>query len=148
MTIIFLAIFALFVGKNPISPGQKIEILGGVGNWSTDLQSGASQSVLLIRFSRIIAVLLVGAGLAVAGAVLQGIFNNPLVSPQFLGISSGPEWRVTITILMNVNPAVTSVAAFTYGLSAIVVALLFSRLYRSTLINCDSSGYQLLISIF
>ena len=134
MTIIFLAIFALFVGKNPISPGQVIEILGGIWNGSTDLQSGASQSVLFIRFPRIIAALLVGAGLAVAGAVLQGIFNNPLVSPQFLGISSGAAWGVAIAILMNANPGVTSVAAFACGLSAIVVALLLSRLYRSTMI--------------
>jgi hypothetical protein len=44
--IIFLAIGALFVGKNPLSPVHVIEILGGVWTGSIDLQSSASQSVL------------------------------------------------------------------------------------------------------
>ena len=45
--------------------------------------------VELIRMPRILIAGLAGAGLAVAGAALQGVFRNPLVGPQIIGVSSG-----------------------------------------------------------
>ena len=48
----------------------------------------AQNVILEVRLPRILGALLVGASLAVAGAAYQGIFRNPLVSPDLLGVSS------------------------------------------------------------
>ena len=48
--------------------------------------------LLLLRLPRIAMALLIGGALAMSGAVLQGLFRNPLASPSVLGVSSGAAW--------------------------------------------------------
>tara|TARA_B100000941_G_scaffold82211_1_gene56537 strand:+ start:37720 stop:38787 length:1068 start_codon:yes stop_codon:yes gene_type:complete len=60
------------------------------------------QTVLLnIRLPRIILAILVGAGLGTSGAILQGLFRNPLVDPGFIGVSSGAAIGAMITIMFG-----------------------------------------------
>ena len=56
--------------------------------------------ILLVRGPRVIAAVLVGAALAVAGTAFQGLFRNPLVSPDILGASSGAALGAVLGIYL------------------------------------------------
>lgn len=59
--------------------------------------------VLLIRLPRVLLSGLVGCGLAVSGAVLQGVLRNPLADPQVLGISSGAAFGAAVAISFGLS---------------------------------------------
>ncbi len=84
-----------------------------------------------IRFPRTIAVVLVGSGLAVSGAAFQGTFRNPLVSENILGVSAGASVGAAIGILLNSGSLVIELCAFAFGVSAVTMTYLISRVYRS-----------------
>ena len=94
-TALALMLTALFfisflVGRNGVSLGQTLEVLASTLLGKASVNPEMVQSVILkVRAPRIIAAVLVGGSLAVAGAVYQGLFRNPMVSPDILGASSG-----------------------------------------------------------
>ncbi len=84
--------------------------------------------LLSLRLPRIIMVLLVGAALGVSGAVSQGIFRNPLVSPFILGVSSGASLGAGIAmVFLSHLPWALDVLAALGGLLAVVAAFLIAR---------------------
>jgi iron complex transport system permease protein len=86
--------------------------------------------VELIRLPRILVACLAGAGLAIAGASLQGVFRNPLVGPQIIGVSSGAAFGGALAILLFESALITVGFAFAAGLAAIVIVYLMSRISR------------------
>ena len=85
--------------------------------------------ILNVRIPRTIAVVVVGAGLAVCGAALQGAYRNPLVSPYILGITSGAGCAAACALLFTSYIPAVELAAFTGGL---VTALITYGLNRFT----------------
>lgn len=85
---------------------------------------GASEETVVfrIRLPRVIAAMLVGGGLSIAGASFQGLFKNPLVSPDILGVSAGAGFGAAIGILLSGNPMVIQISAFFFGILAVAVA--------------------------
>ncbi|MDU8944328.1 FecCD family ABC transporter permease [Ovoidimarina sediminis] len=83
--------------------------------------------VELIRMPRILMAGLAGAGLAVAGAALQGVFRNPLVGPQIIGVSSGAAFGGAFAILVSESQVLLIGGAFGFGLLAMVVVYTISR---------------------
>ncbi|MGI9354121.1 MAG: FecCD family ABC transporter permease [Rhizobiaceae bacterium] len=83
--------------------------------------------VELIRLPRIMLAALAGAGLAVAGAALQGIFRNPLVGPQIIGVSSGAAFGGALAILLSESQLLLITLAFVFGLLAIIIVYGLSR---------------------
>ena len=75
-----------------------------------------------IRLPRIAAGLLVGASLALAGAAFQGMFHNPLVSPDILGASAGAGFGASLAILMGWNMPGIQGLAFAAGVLAVALA--------------------------
>ena len=59
-----------------------------------------------IRLPRILAAILGGAGISVAGTGFQGLFKNPLVSPERLGVASGAGFGAALGILLSGRPLV------------------------------------------
>jgi iron complex transport system permease protein len=59
--------------------------------------------LLFIRLPRVCLSLLIGSGLAMAGALMQGLFRNPLADPGLIGISSGASLFAVITIVMEIK---------------------------------------------
>lgn len=84
--------------------------------------------VLNLRLPRILAAMLVGAALAASGAAYQGIFRNPLVSPDLLGVSSGACVGAALSILLGWSIWGTQAAAFAGGLLAVLMTLALPRL--------------------
>ena len=83
-----------------------------------------------IRFPRIILVVLVGAALAVAGASYQGMFKNPLVSPDILGASAGASLGACVGLLLNMPGYAVQVFAFIGGMAAVGMAVWLNRLVK------------------
>ncbi|WP_025027492.1 FecCD family ABC transporter permease [Caldalkalibacillus mannanilyticus] len=85
---LLLMIFSIGVGEVKLSPLEVLQALFGYGN---DLHNLVVQS---FRLPRILLAFLAGAGLAIAGAILQGIIRNPLASPDIIGITGGASLAV------------------------------------------------------
>lgn len=79
-----------------------------------------------IRLPRIFAAMLVGAALSTAGAAYQGMFKNPLVSPDMLGASAGAGFGACIAIFFSQSGFVIQVSAFVFGLLAVLLAYLIN----------------------
>lgn len=95
--------------------------------WS-DIQEAV---VMVYRFPRTTAAIIIGAALALSGAAYQSIFKNPMVSPDLLGVSSGACVGAATAILMNAGSAIIQIAAFAGGLIAVTVTVMIPRLIRN-----------------
>ena len=109
-----LVLIAFAVGRYPVSVGQILSLLSG-----NSVDASVRSVVLEIRAPRILAALLVGAALAAAGSVYQGMFRNPLVSPDILGVSTGAALGAAIAIFLSKSVLVIQLAAFAGGLAAV-----------------------------
>jgi iron complex transport system permease protein len=90
---------------------------------SDSANSGISGIVLLqIRLPRLLACTLVGAGLALAGASYQGLFNNPMVSPDILGASAGAGFGAALGILCGFSIVAIQGMSFLFGVVAVLLA--------------------------
>ena len=86
--------------------------------------------VLNVRLPRILAAALVGAALSTAGACYQGMFRNPMVSPDLLGASTGAGFGAALAILCAAGYLAITLSAFFFGLAAVLLAYLISRKSR------------------
>ena len=86
--------------------------------------------LLKVRLPRIVAAMLVGAGLAVSSGAYQAMFLNPLVSPGILGVLSGASFGAALGIVFFQSIIMTQVMAFCMGCAAVGLAILLSTLVR------------------
>ena len=82
--------------------------------------------VTQVRFPRVIAALVIGAALAAAGASYQGLFKNPMVSPDLLGASAGAGFGASFALLMGGNMYVVQLSAFVCGIVAVLLTYFVS----------------------
>lgn len=133
---------ALCVGRFPVSAWRALEILGTAAQ--NPLAAPATMEeriVLLVRLPRVALAALAGAGLAVAGAALQGVFRNPLVAPQVLGISPGAAFGGALAITLGISGAALLGMAFAMGLLALLVVALLARIGgRSEIVTVILAG--------
>jgi iron complex transport system permease protein len=136
-----LFVVSLFIGRYDVNPVHVILLLAApvVNLCPADLVhiypvwTAAEENVIYqIRLPRVIAAVLVGAGLSVAGAAYQGLFKNPLVSPDILGVASGAGFGAALAILLSWNMAMIQLSAFGFGILAVTITYLLSRFYRTT----------------
>ncbi|WAC29227.1 FecCD family ABC transporter permease [Ancylobacter sp. SL191] len=101
----FLA--SLAIGPVTIAPRRVLEILLGAlsGTQPSGVSLRESVIVLDIRLPRTLLGMLVGGGIAVAGALMQGIFRNPLADPALIGISNGAALGAVIWIVLGAHLA-------------------------------------------
>ncbi len=84
-----------------------------------------SNILLNVRLPRILLTFMVGAALSVSGAVLQGLFRNPLVDSYILGISSGAAFGASLAILYSLS--FVNIYAFAGGVIAVVITYLIAH---------------------
>ncbi|MCC7562861.1 MAG: iron ABC transporter permease [Methanobrevibacter arboriphilus] len=128
---IFLFFLSFFVGRFPIFPNDVVLTLLSVINPNLAVSPSITSIVFNIRLPRIVAAMLVGASLAIAGAAFQGIFKNPLVSPDILGVSAGSGFGACIAILLAAGNWMIQVFAFIFGLISVSITYLISKSYKS-----------------
>ena len=129
---LLLLLGSMLVGRYGLSAGKLLHMLwtrltGGAADWSVSDE----KVVFAIRLPRIAAAALVGAALAVSGTAYQGMFRNPMVSPDILGASTGAGFGAALAILLGAGYFGISLSAFCFGLLAVAAAWLVSRLSRS-----------------
>lgn len=113
-------VVAFTVGRYPVSFADLFDVL-----WSRALGRAPSTPaavenvVLLVRGPRVVAAVLIGSALAIAGTAFQGLFRNPLVSPGILGASSGAALGAVIGILFSLGVFGIELLAFAGGLVAV-----------------------------
>ncbi|HHW61642.1 MAG TPA: iron ABC transporter permease [Syntrophomonadaceae bacterium] len=119
LVIIFILSFVL--GRYPVPPGQLLSVLaarvfsGIPQTWSPTVETVIFQ----VRLPRIMAAILVGAALSTAGAAYQGMFKNPLVSPDILGASAGAGFGAALGIYFSFSMFGVQLMAFVWGLVAV-----------------------------
>lgn len=134
LALVAAVLVAAGTGQLHVAPG---EVLGSVFHrigldWGAMPAHPNGDAVLWdVRFPRVIMAVLVGAALGVAGALMQGVFGNPLAEPAVVGVSSGAAvgacavivWKVTV-----LGTFTTPVAAF---IASLITTLLVYGLSRS-----------------
>ena len=104
--ILFLALWAVSLGSYSMPFSEALAAVRGIG---TEDQVFV---VRTLRLPRIVCAILIGAGLAVAGALFQGVVRNPLVSPDIIGIDTGASLLAVFWIVTGQPAALLPFAAF------------------------------------
>ncbi len=120
MLLAALLMLALATGKYDVAAGDIVRIVfSGLSGLDSGVDPAAETVIWNVRLPRVLAALLVGAALAASGAVYQGLFRNPLVSPDILGVSAGASLGAVLGIFFS-QPALTIQAlAFAGGIIAV-----------------------------
>jgi len=133
-----VAVVAMSVGRYAVPAVEVVRILGHdlaqilhldglieIGRTWTDQEAVV---VSTVRAPRTVLAVMVGGALAVAGAVLQALFRNPLVSPDVIGVSSASSFGGVLAILLGGSGAVLMGGAFAGGLAATGFVMAFGRI--------------------
>lgn len=136
------AVSALATGPVALSAGQVLAAL--VGTPADPLHDAV---VWQLRLPRMLMAGLVGAGLAVAGAMMQGLFRNPIADPGLIGVSAGASLAAASTIVFGallvpatLLPYLLPLGAFAGGLAATAVV------YRCSVVDGRTSVPVLLLA--
>lgn len=126
--LIVLIILALSIGQSSFSLSQLVKEISALFN----NKEMSDQGFILwhIRLPRILTALIVGAALALAGATYQGMFRNPLVSPDILGVSAGSGLGAVIAIYFDLPLIGIQFSAFLFGLGTVTLVYLISQTVR------------------
>lgn len=120
------------IGAVPIAPRQVLAILLDTIGVHLDVAVTEQQTAVLwaIRLPRVALAALVGAGLAVSGAALQGVFRNPLADPGLIGVASGAALGAVAAVIVGsavVGTATLPAAAFVAGLGTTLIVYALAR---------------------
>ncbi|ANT65039.1 FecCD family ABC transporter permease [Prosthecochloris sp. CIB 2401] len=120
--LLMAVLLSLGIGRYPVTPGAALSFLVSGETLDPHLQT----VLFRIRLPRIIAAIGAGGALALAGAAYQGMFRNPMVSPDILGVSSGAGFGAALAILLALPVAGVQASAFAGGLAAVLLAVAIS----------------------
>ena len=87
--------------------------------------------VINVRLPRVLAAILIGGGLALSGATYQGVFQNPLVASDILGVSGGACVGAASAILLGAGSWGTQFAALVGGLGAVALTLFIPKILKN-----------------
>ena len=145
--IFFLIVFVLSLGfgKYVVSAKDVLNILAGkLFGLEITASPTAVDVVINIRLLRILAAAMIGGALSIAGATYQGLFRNPIVSPDLLGASSGAGFGAAIALIGSLHLFWVSIISFLTGigavLSAYVVSTAICRRHASDLLTLVLTG--------
>ena len=105
--VMLLLIGSIMLGAADISPATVISAI-----FEFDETSFDHLVIQTVRLPRVVAGALVGASLAVAGAIMQGLTRNPLASPGILGINAGAAFAVVLAVFIMGSPPLSTYAVF------------------------------------
>lgn len=124
--LVAFSLCALSIGRYSIPLNEVFAALFGT------VQTAQANTVVNdVRLPRILGAVIVGGALSIAGASYQGLFRNPLVSPDLLGVSSGACVGAAIAILLGLSSAMTGFFAMGFGIAAVCLTVLIPKLFRN-----------------
>ncbi|WP_409175402.1 FecCD family ABC transporter permease [Brevibacillus fortis] len=119
LLLIVTAVISIGTGAVSISPREVVESLFGTGPKNHRFIIGE------YRLPRVVLGMLAGAGLAVSGAILQGMIRNPLASPDVIGITKGAGLASAIVIFLFPKSPAYLLPLAAFGGAAVVAAILY-----------------------
>ena len=126
-----LGAISLTLGKFPISYNDIYEIMSVRFLGKSYAINPAMETVLFdVRLPRILSAIIIGGSLSVSGAAYQGIFNNPLVSPDILGATAGASLGAAIGIIFSWSIIGIQINSFITGILAVAVTWFVSTKVR------------------
>ena len=141
---LFLTLIALCLGQYTIALQDVIKVLT---LQEVDLVN-AETVIFNIRIPRILVSLIVGSGLATAGASFQALFSNPLATPDTLGCSNGASFGAALGILLGLNALGIQISALIFGILAVVLVFVFTRYRHANQIMMIILGGMVVSSLF
>lgn len=128
LKIIFLAVLltisallSLTIGRYYISLKDIFLTFTGM-----EVEKSITQVLFTVRLPRVLAAILIGGAMSVAGAAYQGMFKNPLVSPDILGSSAGAGFGAAVGLLFSFSVAGVKLSSFLCGLGAVFITWMIS----------------------
>jgi iron complex transport system permease protein len=135
IALVFLIVgllLAFTVGRFPVSISGLFNIATAkLTGRAPDVSSAVQNVIWQVRGPRVVVAALIGAALAVAGTAFQGLFRNPLVSPDLLGASSGAALGSVIGIYFSLGVFAIQAFAFVGGLIAVCAVYLIGSSVRA-----------------
>lgn len=134
VAVLVVGIACLFIGSSNMSFREALDALRGSGS------AAQSRIIWKIRFPRVLAAMIAGAGLSVAGLIMQTTLNNTMASPSTLGVSNAAVFGANLSIIafaggflstgnnlqsfdVGANPYATSLLAFVFAIASILLIL-------------------------
>ena len=152
LALLFLFLVSFSLGRYGVPPltvvrilwTRFLELFAGRGTLDRTWTEQMEIAVVNIRLPRIVMACLVGCALSAAGAAFQGVFHNPMASPDILGASSGAAFGAALAILLGASTRMITVSAFCFGLLSVgLVMLVARRAPGARLINLILAGIML-----
>jgi iron complex transport system permease protein len=126
-----LVVISFAVGRYPVSVSELLHLFWSkISGAPSGLPVTLETVVFKVRGPRVLAAMIVGGALAISGAVYQGLFRNPLVSPDILGVSSGAALGAVLGIYFSLGVFGIQARAFGAGLGAVAAVYLIGTLLR------------------
>lgn len=141
--LIFALLWSITIGRYDLSVGDvALILLGNVFPVAEPTWEPVQEVVVeQVRLPRILAAVVVGFGLALSGAALQGMFRNPLVDPGVIGVTSGAGFGGTLAILLSISGLPLLAIAFAFGMgSLLLVKMLATVRGRTSILTLVLSG--------
>jgi iron complex transport system permease protein len=131
--IFFVIPFSVCVGSSTIPFEEGLKVLFKWLPLHVDVDEVYEQIILAIRLPRVLMGCVVGASLSLAGAILQGIFRNPMADPYVIGVSSGAALGASLAIVFGAGftlfgMAAISAMAFVMAMASIMIVYNLSRM--------------------
>ncbi|HVY56932.1 MAG TPA: iron ABC transporter permease [Xanthobacteraceae bacterium] len=125
-------LIAFTVGRYPVDLADLAKVLlAKVTGHDAGVPAAVENVILQVRGPRVLAAALVGAALAVAGTAFQGLFRNPLVSPDILGASSGAALGAVTGVYFSLGVFAIQAIAFAGGLIAVAAVYVIGSAVRT-----------------
>lgn len=132
LILVLLVVLTLCIGKYRVNIKSCLSIIFRAMTFRPQIEDEMSVNVILrLRLPRILLAILVGLALSISGACYQGIFHNPLVSPDFLGVSSGASVGAAIAIILGLSKWYVSLLAFIGGIITVMLTTLIPSLIKN-----------------
>lgn len=125
--LVLMAVLSFALGRYPISPRELIGILFSRFLPVEPFWTERMETVFFnVRAPRIVLSMLVGCSLSAAGCAYQGIFQNPMASPDVLGATKGSAFGASLAIILGLGSRVTMLLAFSFGILTVALVWLVS----------------------
>lgn len=127
LTVVAAFFFSFMMGKYAMTPVEVCQTFWAHFFDPANVDPKMDRVLFRIRLPRVGVVMLVGAALAVAGASYQGMFKNPLTSPDLLGASAGASLGACLALLWGLAGEYVQLFAFLGGMLAVGMAVWLNR---------------------
>ena len=132
LSLVVLVIASLALGKYAVAPLDIVRaIWAGLTGAPSGLPPTVETVIWQVRLPRVVAALLIGAALSAAGAAYQGLFRNPLVSPDILGVTAGASLGAVLGIYLALPLLAIQALAFVGGLAAVALVYAIGSAVRA-----------------